>query len=96
MACNPKVYQALDDFYGGADRWSWIDEENCYYRLIKRLRKFDICTSADRCRELYKRPMTNVRIINIKKFRNFMMKYGDRFVLKQEVDSESEYSLESV
>ena len=37
--------------------------------------------------------MTNVRILNMSKFRNFMRKYGDRFV--QEVDSESEYSLES-
>ena len=91
--CNPKVYKALDDFYGGSARWQWVDEEKSFYKLITKLRKFEICTSAEECRKLYKRSMTNVRIINIKKFRTFMMKYEERFIEKLHVESESEYSL---
>ena len=90
---NPRVYKALNDFYGGSSRWSWLDEESCYYKLIKKLRKFDICTSEEECKKLYKAPMTNVRILDLSKFRKFMMKYGERFIVRELVESESEYSL---
>ena len=90
---NPRVYNAINDFYGGSARWSWLDEEKCYYKLIKKLRKFDICTTEEECRKLYKAPMTNVRILDLSKFRKFMMKYGERFIVKEDGESESEYSL---
>ena len=89
-----RVYKALNDFYGGSAAWSWLDEETSFYKLIKAMRKVDgICTSEEECRKLYKKPMTNVEIEDLSKFRKFMMKYGGKFIEKEDVDASSDYSL---
>ena len=100
MAANPnpgiRVYHAINDFYGGNARWRWLDEENGYCRLIRALRKFDICTSAAVCREKHISAYRGVRVTKLNQFFKFMMKYQHKYCEKVEIFmSEDELSLSS-
>ena len=89
-----KLYHAINDFYGWSARWKWLDEDNGYCKLIRALRKFDICTSAAVCREKNGAAFKGVRVTNAKQFNKFMMKYQSKYCEKVEVYmSEDELSL---